>query len=127
MSVDGWFVASLDMVVLAEKGGMIQRAKSVVVVRASGFAEAFEKACNLGLLNEESYINSAGERIRWAFERVATVDALPEVFSDGMEIYFELGEELNDLGVPFDVEFSPRSVPPGQSGVSPGNTLGLRE
>ena len=119
MSGEGWFVASLEMAVLAEKGGMLRRARSVVLLRASGFAEAFEKACDRGVLEEETYTNSAGERIRWAFERVATVDALPEVFSDGTEVYSELGEDLNDPDVPFDIEFSPRSTPPGQSGVSP--------
>ena len=112
-------MASLDMVVLDEKGGMIRRAKSVVLLRASGFAEAFEKACDRGFLDEDTYFNSEGERIRWAFERVATLDALPEFFSDGMEVYSELGEDLNDPEVPLDVQFSPRSTPPGQSGVSP--------
>ena len=88
-------------------------------VGAADFEEAFDKACYRGYEQESDYLNADGERVRWAFERVATLDILPEVLADGTEIYSEPGPLVNDRSVPFDREFNPRESPPGQSGVSP--------
>ena len=68
---------------------------------------------------EESYKNRDGRKVRWAFERVATLDMLPEELSDGVEVYAELGADINDASVPFWKHFEPAKFPPGQSGVAP--------
>jgi|GEM_PF-1951598 len=117
MSSDSWFVASLVLAVLNERVGLWRRVTSVVLVRAAGFEEAFDKACRRGFEQETRYVNVDDEGVRWAFEQVATLDILPEALVDGVEIYSEPGPLINDRSVPFDQEFDPREIPPGQSGV----------
>jgi len=107
------------MAVLIEDEGLARRATSVVLLRAQGFDAAFEAALLRGERMEESYTNRDGQKVRWAFERVATLDMLPEELSDGVEIYAELGADINDTTVPFDKVFEPAKSPPGQSGVPP--------
>lgn len=119
MTAVQWFAASLVMAVLNERGGLWRRVTSVVLVQAADFDEAFEKACNRGYQQEQLYENADGERVRWAFERVATLDILPENLSDGIEVYSEPGEVLNDSTVRFDVQFIPKLGEPGQTGISP--------
>ncbi len=119
MNGGSWFAASLVMAVLNERGGLWRRVISVVLVKADDFDQAFDSACRRGFEQEERYLNAAGEEVRWAFERVATLDMLPEILTDGVEVYSEPGPLLEDGTVPFDVEFEPRAAAPGQSGVSP--------
>jgi hypothetical protein len=119
VTADSWFAASLVLAVLNERGGLWRRVTSVVLVKADDFEEAFEKACHQGHEQETRYENAEGEGVRWAFEKVATLDMLPEVLVDGTEIYSEPGPLINDRSVPFDHQFDPRASPPGQSGVSP--------
>ena len=107
------------MAVLNEHGGLWRRVVSVVLVKAHDFDEAFERACARGFEEEERYVNADGEQVRWAFERVSTLDMLPEVLSDGVEVYSDPGPLLEDSSVPLDIQFEPEATPPGQSGVSP--------
>ena len=68
---------------------------------------------------EETYANSDGERVRWAFERVATLDMLPEQLASGTEVYSEPHGIEDAPDVTFATEFSPEQFQPGQTGVSP--------
>ena len=119
MTQDQWFAASIVMAILIEDEGLARRATSVVLLRSRDFHTAFEAALAHGEQMEESYKNRDGRKVRWAFERVATLDMLPEELSDGVEVYAELGADINDASVPFWKHFEPAKFPPGQSGVAP--------
>jgi Domain of unknown function (DUF4288) len=119
MTRDSWFAASVVMAVLIEDEGLARRATSVVLLRAEDFDAAFEAALVRGAEMEESYENRNGQGVRWAFEGVETLDMLPEELSDGVEVYVDLGADINDATVPFDRVFEPAKSPPGQSGVPP--------
>ena len=119
MRTGSWFAASLVFAVLNEEGGLWRRVTSVVLLQADDFEGALEKALVRGVEEEHRYVNAEGEAVRWAFEKVATLDMLPEVLTDGVEVYSEPGPILADSSVPFDIDFGPRGIAPGQSGVAP--------
>ena len=119
MRTGSWFAASLVFAVLNEEGGLWRRVTSVVLLQADDFEGALEKALVRGVEEEHRYVNAEGEEVRWAFEKVATLDMLPEVLTDGVEVYSEPGPILADSSVPFDIDFGPRGIAPGQSGVAP--------
>lgn len=119
MTEQAWYSASLILAVINEHGGLWRRVTSVVLLRATDFADAFQVACDLGHGMEEIYVNSDAERVRWAFERVATLDLLSENLTSGMEVYSEPHDVAEPAELTFNVSFSPEQHTPGQSGVSP--------
>ncbi len=48
----------------------------VHIVKASTLEAAFDKACDIGKREENSYLNSAGEEVRWRFRVVEAITAL---------------------------------------------------
>jgi len=77
------------MAVINEHGGLWKRATSVVLLRAMDFDDAFAVACEVGHGMEETYVNGDDDGVRWAFERVMTLDMLPEDLTSGTEVYSE--------------------------------------
>ena len=90
---------------------------SVVLVRASHFEQAFPDACIAGRAMESTYANADGERVRWAFERVETMDELPANLTSGTEVYSQPHDVGDSSELAFDAKFAPELYPPGQSGV----------
>ncbi len=119
MSREQWFSASIVVAILIESAGLDGEMVSVVLVRADEFDEAFQKALLRGYEMEEVYTNKYGQRVRWAFVRVETLDMLPEVLGDGVEVHSRFSRNAPDSSVPFDKEFDPRGSSPDQSGVPP--------
>ncbi|MFV1991680.1 MAG: DUF4288 domain-containing protein [Acidimicrobiales bacterium] len=119
MGREQWFSASLVVAILTESEGLDGEMVSVVLVRAEDFNEAFEKALLRGRELEEVYTNKYGQRVRWAFVRVETLDMLPEVLGDGVEVHSRFSHDARDSSALFDEEFDPRGSHPDQSGVPP--------
>jgi Domain of unknown function (DUF4288) len=114
---EAWFAASLVLAIINEFGGLWRRVTSVVLVRAANFEQAFIDACMAGRAMESTYTNADGERVRWAFERVETLDELPANLASGTEVY-SLPHKVGDASeLTFDATFAPELHPPGQSGV----------
>lgn len=114
-----WYSASLVFAILEENTGLWRRVTSVVLIRADGFDMAFNVACQRGFESETTYRNPLGEQVRWAFERVATLDALPEVLTNGVEVYSAPHDVADDSEISFDAVFEPSQFPPEQTGISP--------
>lgn len=119
MTAPSWYAAAIVVAVINERGGLWKRVTSVVLVRGTDFDQAFRAACEIGRSMEETYVNGEGERVRWAFERVATLDLLPENLSSGTEVYSEPHQVVDSSELSFESEFSPEQSSPGQSGVPP--------
>ena len=85
--------------------------------RAMDFDDAFAVACEAGHGMEETYVNGDGEGVRWAFERVMTLDMLPEELASGTEVYSEPHEVESSPEIAFDSVLTPELHPPEQSGV----------
>ncbi|MEM9516398.1 MAG: DUF4288 domain-containing protein [Actinomycetota bacterium] len=119
MSGAQWFSASLIFAVLTEGGGLARRWTTVVLVQADDFEDAFRTAVRHGEESEEVYVNAEGAKVRWALERVETLDALPETLVDGVEVYSAAGDDLSDPNIGFETKFNPRASEPGQSGIQP--------
>jgi hypothetical protein len=117
MTNHSWFAASLVMAVINEHGGLWKRATSVVLLRAMDFDDAFAVACEVGHGMEETYVNGDGDGVRWALERVMTLDMLPEELTSGTEVYSEPHEVDSAPEIAFDSVFTPELHPPEQSGV----------
>lgn len=117
MTEQAWYSASLLVAVINERGGLWKRVTSVVLVRADDFEAAFRAACEVGRGMEETYLNRDEERVRWAFERVATLDLLPERLMSGTEVYSAPHDAESPTELAFDAQFHPERFPPGQAGV----------
>src|SRR5690242_12000394 len=111
----GWFSAKVRVICLVEGAGATMQDESVHVFRASGVDGAFARALQLGREQEGEYLNSDGERVRWRFDRVLTLDALGAEDLDGVEVHSELGPAEESL--PFDAEFDPENHKPTETGV----------
>jgi Domain of unknown function (DUF4288) len=118
MTKPTWFAAALVMAIINEHGGLWRRATSVVLLRATDFDDAFVAACEIGHGMEETYVNGEGDGVRWAFERVMTLDMLPERLTSGTEVYSEPHQVDTASEIAFDSVFTPELHKPEQSGVS---------
>ena len=116
-----WFAASLDVACIIEGEGLVSRMTPVVLIKASDFPSAMTAACERGESFEETYPNADGDMVRWAFERVATLDVVGAELAPGVEVFSSFGE-ATDSSVPFDVVFQPSEQQPGQTGIHSPDT-----
>ena len=88
--------------------------ETVVVFRARDFDHAFKRALALGRAAETRYRNAYGQRVRWAFVEVVTLDLVgPHV--DGHEVASRLHARTAPEPVPFNTRFRPERSTPSQS------------
>ncbi len=99
--------------VLVEGAGGIRYQDSVFVLLAESWDEARSKAMILGHSKEHMYRNSDGQLVRWAFERLITLDELGGI-ADESEVYSQ-PSELGKPTVAFGQEFHPEVIEPTQS------------
>jgi len=89
----------------------------VFLVSASDREDAWDQALEIGEGLETSYDNAEGERIRFAFLGVLTIDELGEELQAGQEVYFAAQDFVQPIPVSPDVNFSPKQITPGHAGV----------
>lgn len=111
-----WFSAMLRfIVVVGQDVTDARRARSLIVVRAYDYDDAWHKALERGGELEQDYEGGTGERVQWLLEKVETVDQLGAEIVSGREIYSEpLSTDAPD---PVLLPPDPESTPPGMSGV----------
>jgi hypothetical protein len=90
---------------------------SVFLVSATDREGAWNEALKIGEGLETSYDNADGERIRFAFLGVLTIDELGEELRTGLEVYFSTQDFVQPIPVSPDVEFFPRQITPGNAGI----------
>jgi hypothetical protein len=105
--------------------------ETVVVFRAENFDRAFERALELGHAAETEYRNAYGQRVRWAFVEVATLDEIgPAV--DGAEVASRQHVRVTPRPVPANRGFHPErskpqhSAPAGRLSTGPKRDRGRR-
>jgi hypothetical protein len=88
---------------------------SVHVFKASDGDRAFERALALGRAHEQEYTNGDGQRVRWRFVEVGTLDLVQVPELDGAEVYSECVEMAEGEDMEFDAVFHPELSAPGQT------------
>lgn len=84
-----WYVATLIMrtVINARPSDTPACDEQVRVLRASSADEAYEKAVELGRMEEHAYENTYGETVSWEFAGLVDLDEISaRVIRDGTEI-----------------------------------------
>jgi hypothetical protein len=87
-----WYVAKIVFRILSGDGNHhAQFDEQLRLISAENEYEAFEKANNIGRLNQDSFMNNQSEPVRWQFIDVAELNQLGEL-SDGTELYYQIHE-----------------------------------
>jgi len=113
MSDERWFSAKLRYAILIEPTGLHRYSDSVFVFKSTDFEAAFRRALQIGREQEEEYLNSDGNRVRWKLASVISLDGLQELI-DGAEVYSE-PVPANGAEIPFDHQFRPEESTPTQT------------
>jgi hypothetical protein len=90
---------------------------SVYLVLATDRDSAWKEALKLGEGLDESYDNSDGERIRFAFLGVLSIDELGDELKSGTEVYFTSHDFNQPIPVSPDIAFFPERIRPGVAGI----------
>lgn len=85
------------------------------MMRANSFDAAFERSLSIGRKHDDDYTNEDGERVRWRFLEVITLDVIAEDDLDGVEIYSEPQPDDGNSNLRFETEFSPETSRPTQT------------
>jgi len=110
-----WFSAMVEYALHIENEHTYRLIKSVLLVRAGGFDEAFAKVLTSARGRETEYRNDNGALVRWILIRVVTLDWLDARLASGREVYSEPCDivPLDSL----DFDFAPEHSEWGSSGV----------
>jgi len=96
-----WYSAMLATIVVVEGAATASRRRTVALLRAESFDDAFQIAISLGRREETQYKNRDGMAVTWIFERVESIDELGEQIAPGREVFTESAEvALADLLLP---------------------------
>ena len=109
-----WFSSLVRIVCLIEGVGGTRFMDCLYIFRSENFSTALKKALELGYSQEQEYLNESGERVRWAFKEVISLDHLPENL-DGCEVYSQPVDVPCEEHFEFSEEFDPASSKPTQT------------
>jgi hypothetical protein len=112
----GWYTAQARLVVTVEGEGGDRAYDSVFIFRAESFEHAMRRAVELGRAAECEYLNDHGQRVRWRFTEVLTLDFVCGMGQDldGREVHCGHPPPL-DPAVSFDGPLDPAASHPGQT------------
>lgn len=114
-----WFAARLLHVILVDDKRSRRRNdydETVIVFRARNYSLAFKRALALGRSAETEYRNGRGQRVRWAFVEVTTLDQVGKAV-ESREVSSRLHARTNAKPVPFSRRFHPERSQPQNSGI----------
>lgn len=90
-----WYLAKMVFrIVCGEGEHMPQFDEQLRLVAAGSKEEAFQKALDMGLREEESFYNSKEQLVRWQFINVSELYKLSDLI-DGAELYSRIEEKEN--------------------------------
>jgi hypothetical protein len=113
-----WFSSGARFAVQIEGRGVVDEMRSVIVFLARDFDDGRERALNLFLAKETSYINGDGEKVDWRLIQLDTLDELGERIADGREVYAEQLPPSDEAAEAARIGgYSPGEHTPLQSGV----------
>jgi hypothetical protein len=113
---DGWYTAQVRLVLTREGEGGTHAYDSVFIFRAHDFQHAHRRAVERGRAQESEYLNDDGQRVRWRFTEILTLDFVCGVRQDldGREVHCSHPPPL-DPAVSFDGPLDPAASSPGQT------------
>jgi len=111
-----WFSAMLRFVVLID-GTPERLARSVIVVQAEDFPDAFRRVIEVGRSMGSRYMGGEGNDVEWRFKHVETLDMLGDAITDGREIWAEPAEIPAGFAEEAALPASPETSKPTPSGV----------
>src|SRR5205085_8798471 len=92
-----WYIAKIVFRIISGDGDhMPQFDEQLRLINALDEIEAFEKAQQLGLDEEDSFMNHKNELVKWTFINIPELNKLPSL-SDGAEIYSKVNEYDNAI------------------------------
>jgi len=87
-----WYVAKIVFQIISGDGRHLpQFDEQLRLLCADNEREAFAKARNLGLQNQDSFMNDARQPVKWQFIDVAELNPINEP-ADGTELYYHIHE-----------------------------------
>ena len=114
-----WFAARLLHIILIDDKKPRRRNdydETVIVFRARSYPLAFKRALALGRAAETEYRNERGQRVRWAFVEVTTLDQVGKGV-ESREVSSRLHARTETKPVPFGRRFHPERSQPQNSGI----------
>ena len=87
-----WYVAKIIFRIISGDGNHnAQFDEQLRLIIAENEYDAFEKAHNIGLDNQDTFKNNQSETVRWEFIDVAELNQL-DTLADGTELYYQIHE-----------------------------------
>lgn len=86
-----WYIAKIVFRISAGRNGKPQFDEHLRLLTARDFEEAFLKARMLGIREEDTFLNTRSETVKWEFINVAELHPLTEL-KDGSELYSQIHE-----------------------------------
>jgi hypothetical protein len=90
-----WYVAELVQEITVEGDSRNVIHKKLMLIRADGPDQAYEKAVKLGRESENSYENPEGRKVQFRFRGLSELMVVYDEISDGAELLYE-----QKVGVP---------------------------
>jgi uncharacterized protein DUF4288 len=119
-----YYSARLLFVILVDDGRPRRRNhynECVVVFRARGLQHAKRRALQLGREMETQYPNHKGQKVRWAFVEVVTLDRVGRGVN-GKEVASRFFFRVSAKPIPVRHRFRPEASEPSESGIDTGAT-----
>ena len=90
-----WYLAKIVFQIISGKGNhTAQFDEQLRLISSCSKADAFYKAQQLGLREEESFFNKNRELVKWKFINVSDIYKLGEMI-DGAELYSRIDEKFD--------------------------------
>jgi hypothetical protein len=88
-----WYVAKLVFRVISGDGNhRAQFDEQLRLINADNEQTAYNKASQIGLVNQDSFLNINKQTVQWQFIDVAELNQLNEL-ADGTELHYHIHEE----------------------------------
>ncbi len=85
------------------------------LIQAVDFEAAKARALTRGKQEEEEYVNSSGELVRWRLKGLISLDLIGGGLEDGVEVYSEPAELEPGISYTADQIFYPEASEPTQT------------
>ena len=115
----GWYSARLIHICLVDSKKPRRRNtqdRRVVIFRARDRKRAIQRALAIGRAAEVEYRNVLGQRVRWAFVEIETLDQLGRRL-DGREVSSRLSSRIDAKPVSFHRKYRPERSRPESCGI----------
>jgi hypothetical protein len=87
-----WFVAKIVFRIISGDGSHnAQFDEQLRLISAADEQHAFEKATEIGMKNQDKFLNNERQPVQWQFIDVAEINPLNDL-ADGTELYYQIHE-----------------------------------